>query len=277
MAARILIVEDEALIAADLADALESQGYTITGVAGTGDLALRLAEEQQPDVVLCDVHLRGRLDGIEVAEKLRPNGAPLVFLTAHGDPTTLARAEAVEPAGYLIKPFDERTLFATLRMALFRAAAERERSQRRAMVASAVERIDRPVLGFTADGHVIWVNSLARDQGSRRGQTIAEAFAALGRPGLAQAVQRAREDESAPTEGFQLERTGEDACVVIVGSTAEVPLCLCAWCQRARGEDAEWVDLEQVLRHRYGLALTHGICHSCVETHFSDFLDEDPL
>ena len=146
MSHRILIVEDEALIAADLADALSEQGYAIAGIVGTGNEAIDAVAKTPVDLVLLDINLRGELDGIQAASSLPEPRPPVVFLTAHGDDGTLRRAESVEPAGYLVKPFEERTLYATVRMALYRSRAERERKARLAMVSSALDRIDRAVV-----------------------------------------------------------------------------------------------------------------------------------
>lgn len=273
--ARLLIVEDEALIAADLADALEQQGFSIVGIVGTGSAARAAAVEHRPDLTLLDIHLRGRQDGVEVARELRRHELPFVFLTANSDPGTLSRAEAVEPYGYLVKPFDERTLHATVRMALYRAQAEAERRQRRAMMASAVDRIERPVIGVGRDGTVRWTNAPAHRAGADRGAMLVDALARLGRPELVQSVRDTMAE--APTaeiqrDGFQLVPAG-DGFVVVLGPPPDAPLCLCAWCQKARDTNGDWQDIEAVLKERFNLALTHGICQDCVDTHFSDFVD----
>ena len=271
---RILIVEDEALIAADLADALEDQGYDVVGVAGTGRDALARAEEQIPDLILLDVNLRGSMDGVEVARRLRPLNRPMVFLTAHGDPGTLARAEEVEPAGYLLKPFEERTLYATVRMALYRSQAEREREQRRALLASAVDRIGRVVFGLTPTLDVQLVNEAATRAGVALGQSLDTALRVAERPELAAPLRAALADPSAPTDGFEIVHSPTGS-LVLLGQAAEAPLCLCAWCHRARDDQGEWEAIEPVLRARYDIELTHGICQTCVESHFADFLDDD--
>lgn len=109
---RILIVEDEALVALDMAMILNSAGYQIIGTKPTGDSALAAlktaeAENLLPDLILMDIALRGALDGIETTKQIKTAyaGIPIVFVTGQADPATRARAETTSPAGYLLKPF----------------------------------------------------------------------------------------------------------------------------------------------------------------------------
>lgn len=126
-ASRILIVEDEAIVALELEHRLGRQGYVIAGTARTADEALATIAAQPIDLVLLDLRLGGKRDGIDVARELRELDIPFVFLTAHGDDETLARVKAVEPQGYLLKPFDERLLRLTIETAVHRHASERAR------------------------------------------------------------------------------------------------------------------------------------------------------
>ena len=123
--ARILIVEDESIIALDLQTSLQHAGYAIVGVASSGEEAIALAQHQQPDLILMDIRLRGQIDGIEAAQKIREQqSCPVVFLTAHTDSQTLDRAKLTDPFGYLTKPFDDHSLMTTIEIALARYASE---------------------------------------------------------------------------------------------------------------------------------------------------------
>lgn len=102
--ARVLIVEDEALIAFFLEDTLDELGYPCCGVADSAEQAMTLANEQRPDVAFVDIGLRGSRDGVAVASDLRDLGVTIVFLTGTSDPQTRERAEAVRPHGILNKP-----------------------------------------------------------------------------------------------------------------------------------------------------------------------------
>jgi CheY-like chemotaxis protein len=117
--ARILLVEDERLIAKDLERRLGRMGYVVVALAATGPEAIRQALEYQPDIVLMDIRLQGQMDGIEAAAFIRTHlNIPLVYMSAYVDEETLARASATRPAGYLRKPFSERQLQVTLEGAL---------------------------------------------------------------------------------------------------------------------------------------------------------------
>ncbi len=118
---RILIVEDEAITSMHLQTSLRRLGYVIAGMVDRGDDAVRLATQLCPDLILMDIGLRGEMDGIQTAAYIRRLcQIPVVFLTAHADSVTLERAKIVEPLGYLIKPFQENTLQATVEMALYK-------------------------------------------------------------------------------------------------------------------------------------------------------------
>jgi DNA-binding response OmpR family regulator len=123
----ILIVEDEAIIAMDLQETLAEAGYAVIATVASGEEALALCAKEIPDLVLMDVHLQGQLTGIETAQQLRESYAiPSVLLTAHYDPQTLAAAQQAGVFAYLIKPYDQRELCATLATALTRARNEGE-------------------------------------------------------------------------------------------------------------------------------------------------------
>jgi diguanylate cyclase (GGDEF)-like protein len=116
---RVLVVEDERIVAADLQRTLRQLGYDAYACAATAERAFALAEQTPPDVVLADIRIEGRIDGIDTAFQLRKAyGAAVVFLTAHADDPTVERAKHVEPAGYLIKPITAPAVKAAIEIAL---------------------------------------------------------------------------------------------------------------------------------------------------------------
>ena len=126
---RVMIVEDEVLIAADLAGRLESMGYTVAANVTSGEKAVEEAEKIRPDLVLMDIVLAGAMDGIQASEAIRDRlgDIPVVFLTAYADKERLQRAKRIHPFGYLLKPFQERDLAITMEMALYAAKADAEK------------------------------------------------------------------------------------------------------------------------------------------------------
>ena len=126
MAPRILIVEDETIVAMDLAAGLRRLGYEVVATVRTGEGAVEAAKALHPDLVLMDIRLKGEMDGIAAAARIhRDVRVPVVFLTAHGDPQTLERSHEAAPYGYLVKPFDESLLQRVVSVALARSRAER--------------------------------------------------------------------------------------------------------------------------------------------------------
>jgi CheY-like chemotaxis protein len=123
---RILIVEDEGIVACDLENQLNNLGYEVSAVVGTGALAVEKTREIRPDLVLMDIKLKGEMDGIEAAEYIREHfDCPVVFLTAFSDEETLHRAKISKPFGYILKPFEERELYVNIEIALYQHGLER--------------------------------------------------------------------------------------------------------------------------------------------------------
>jgi signal transduction histidine kinase len=123
----VLIVEDEAIVAADLSNKLRKLGYSISGVTASGEEAVILAGDRQPQAVLMDIRLAGAMDGIDAADQIRRTcDLPVIFLTAHSDQPTLQRAKLTEPFGYILKPFEERELSTHLEMAIYKHQAEKK-------------------------------------------------------------------------------------------------------------------------------------------------------
>ncbi len=123
----ILIVEDEAVVAADLGEVLARSGYAVCGIAASGAEALALARQHRPALALMDIRIRGGMDGVRTAEILRNElDVPVIFLSAHSDEATLQRAKGSAPYGFLVKPFDERELQLNIEVALSRHEGERQ-------------------------------------------------------------------------------------------------------------------------------------------------------
>lgn len=125
-ATRVFVVEDEALIAMELRDRLTDLGYVVCGSASRGEQALELISTSAPDLVLMDVRLAGSLSGVDTAKRLRHQlDVPVIFLSAYSDAEVLREASEVQPFGYLVKPFDERELHATIQVALYKYRMDR--------------------------------------------------------------------------------------------------------------------------------------------------------
>jgi PAS domain S-box-containing protein len=123
--ARIIVVEDDRVVARDIAAQLERMGHAVLATLPRGEDAVALTMQERPDLVLMDIRLDGRIDGIEAARAIREHGrVPVIFLTAYADDQTLERAAITEASGYLLKPLDEAQLRTSIEMALHKHATE---------------------------------------------------------------------------------------------------------------------------------------------------------
>ena len=143
MKGKILIVEDEALIALEIEKRLRNLGHEVCGIASCDAAALTMAAEHRPDLILMDIRLPGSMDGVEIAAMIRERlDIPTVYLTAHVDEMTLERAKQTEPYGFLAKPFREQDLRLGLEMALHRRAIALRAQESEEMFRLVTESID---------------------------------------------------------------------------------------------------------------------------------------
>lgn len=124
--AKILVVEDDGIVGKHLSYSLKKLGFDVLDVVFSGEEALQVVEATPPDLILMDIGLRGELDGVETAEKIRAGlDIPIIYLTAYADRVTLERAKITDPFGYVLKPFDGRGLHTTIEMALHKHRLEK--------------------------------------------------------------------------------------------------------------------------------------------------------
>src|SRR5688500_6194220 len=127
MAAKILITEDEVIIAEDIAACLEELGYEVCAI-DSGIDTIGMVRETKPDLVLLDINIKGERDGIETAQLIKEEfGIPFIFLTAYADQQTIDRAKTTEPYGFIVKPFDEKDLRSAIEIALYKSGRDKER------------------------------------------------------------------------------------------------------------------------------------------------------
>lgn len=173
---KILIVEDESIVAMDIQRRLERMSYTVVGAASTGEQAIDAAERLCPDLVLMDVMLKGGMDGTEAARRIHEKSSvPVVFLTAYSDDATLKSAGAAEPGGYIVKPFDDRDLHAGIRMALYRHRTDMALRRQKEFQETILESLNHPFYVIDAnDYRVIHANAACGFGDLSRGATCFE-------------------------------------------------------------------------------------------------------
>ncbi len=157
---RILIVEDEAIVARDIQVQIKGLGYEPVGQAKRGEDAITLVEELRPDLVLMDIQLGGAMDGITAAQAIRSTQAiPVVFLTAFEADDMLARAQLTEPFGYILKPFSARELRTVIEMALYRSATDARLRKSEQQFRTIFEAEPECVQVFDSQGALLQINA----------------------------------------------------------------------------------------------------------------------
>jgi PAS domain S-box-containing protein len=160
--AKILIVEDENIVALDIQSRVESLGYTVTAAVRSGERAIEKVAETRPDLVLMDTQLRGSRDGIQAAEHIHARfDLPVIYLTAYADEETLQRAKVTEPYGYILKPFEARELHSAIEIALYKHAMEKKMRESRHWLAATLTSIGDAVMVTDETGKIKFMNPVA--------------------------------------------------------------------------------------------------------------------
>lgn len=159
---KILVVEDERIVAKDIQINLEQLGYLVPAVAASGEQAVSKAAETCPDLVLMDINLKGEIDGIEAARQIYTRfNIPVIYLTAYSDDITLERAKLTDPLGYILKPFKARELHATIQMALSKHQMEKKLKENEQWLAAVVKSIGDALIATDIKGLVTFMNPVA--------------------------------------------------------------------------------------------------------------------
>jgi two-component system cell cycle sensor histidine kinase/response regulator CckA len=171
---KILVVEDEGIVAEDIFQSLRSMGYMVPKVVSSGVEAMKIIPRIRPDLVLMDIVLRGELNGIETSRQIREQyDIPVIYLTAYADRDTLEKAKKTEPYGYLLKPFDDRELRITIEMALYKHQMEHILREREAYFSTTLKSIIDGVITTDRNGCVTFMNPVAE---SLTGVPLGEAY-----------------------------------------------------------------------------------------------------
>ncbi|MFN6462999.1 MAG: response regulator [Nostoc sp. DedVER02] len=162
--AKILVVEDEAIVAKDLQNRLIKFGYTVPVIASSGQEAIDKAVEISPDLVLMDIKLKGLMDGIEAAEEIHKYlDIPVIYLTAYADDKTLERAKITEPFGYLLKPFKEKELHTNIEITLNKHGLERQLKVNKKWLDALLKSIGDGVIASDLQELVTFMNPVAEN------------------------------------------------------------------------------------------------------------------
>ena len=159
---KIIIVEDESIVALDIQQRLEAMGYSVVATAASGEDAIEQCEATPPDLVLMDIRLNGEIDGIETAGHIRSHAdIPVIYLTAYADDDTLQRAKISEPFGYLIKPIEDKELKTAIEISLQRHRYEQALKESEQWLSTILNSIGEGVIATDTEGRVRYMNSVA--------------------------------------------------------------------------------------------------------------------
>ncbi len=161
---KILVVEDEAIVARDLKNSLKNLGHEVIDVVASGEEAVARALALSPDLVLMDIMLRGELDGIEAAARIRKEiDLPVIYLTAYADEDTLKRAKITTPLGYILKPFNERELHTSIEIGLYKHKMEMELKRSKEWLSTVLKSIGDAVIITDNKSRVTFINQVAEN------------------------------------------------------------------------------------------------------------------
>ena len=156
---KVLVVEDESIVGVDLKQTLIKLNYQVLDVVRTGEDAIKIAIEKKPDVILMDIMLSGKISGIEAVKKIKEEiDVPIIYLTAYADEKTFQSAKLTEPFGYIVKPYEERSLHSSIEMAIYKHETNTKLKESEERYRALVE-LSPVAIGIHSEGKVVYVNS----------------------------------------------------------------------------------------------------------------------
>lgn len=159
---KVLVVEDETIVALDLKSRLTSMDYEVVGTVGKGEEAVILALEKKPQCVLMDVQLKGDMDGIETAGRIREAvDVPIIFVTAYGDEETLERVKVQEAFGYILKPYNDREIYTNIEIAIYKHGIEKRLKESEKRLEITLRSIAEGVIATDPHGTITYINPAA--------------------------------------------------------------------------------------------------------------------
>lgn len=161
---KIIVVEDEVIVAKDIQKTLIKLGYDVPAIANSAQSAFEKIDEYDPDLIFCDIKLKGEKDGIDIAQKLHEEYLiPVIFLTSYADKATLSRAKVAEPYGYIVKPFNEIDLQTTVEIALYKFTKDQEVRDNEQRFANVLQKIEEAIFIVDLKNKISYINPRAEE------------------------------------------------------------------------------------------------------------------
>jgi PAS domain S-box-containing protein len=161
--AKIMVVDDEAIISMQLKEQLTAMGYNVVGIGSSGEEAIELSNKLHPDLILMDIVMAGKTDGIDAAEVIQKNlEIPIIFITAFGEEHFLERAKVLEPYGYIMKPLRKQEIKSAIEIALYKARMQQRLKKSESMFNAMLQAIGDHVNMMDKDLNLIWANDATK-------------------------------------------------------------------------------------------------------------------
>ena len=161
---KILIVEDEYIIAEDIKRSLLILQYDVIGILSTGEQVINFVEQQQPDLILMDIMLQGDMTGLEAARSINEKyDLPIIFLTGYANESILQEATKANPFGYLLKPFEDKELHANIKMALYKSNMEKKLRQSKLFLWNVIDTVPDYIFVKDYQNRFVLVNKAMAD------------------------------------------------------------------------------------------------------------------
>ncbi len=303
---KIFIVEDESIVALDIEYCLKNNGYQIVGTATSYNELMGKINVAKPDLVLMDIKIQGALDGIECAKKIwEVFRTPVLYLTAYSDKNTINRATKTKAFGYLLKPFNEKTLIANIEMALSNCEEELRILRIQNNFSITLDKLNLGIIIFDNDGLITFLNLAAKsltgwNENEVIGKPLKELFFySKNKEEIAfERVFRERayfnflevinkKDEGENSLSFDLTlssivQSGKiDGGILVFqnyntlinsnlhdGKTSnkETLLEICPWCKKWRDEEKNWHEIEEFIKQKTYKEIIHRACPDCVQS-----------
>ncbi len=288
---RLLIVEDESIIAMELEFRLMDVGYEILDIIPSGKRAIEAAQTLQPELILMDIHLEGEMDGITAAEEIqRQVDIPIIFLTAHTDDHTLERAKTRTPYGYLVKPFQEKELDIAIQMALYKHQMERKLRESEERLRLVIESGNDVVVVTDTKGIITYFHAAEQyhvDSENIIGKTAAAFLPPESAEEWLENILKVAQTGEPISQESALDWNGEElwlnahmyplrnamgeitGVATVARNVTDVKrlkgiLPVCAWCgQKIKDEEGDWVRLDMYITTHTDATVSHGMCDDC--------------
>lgn len=245
---KILIVEDERIVAEDIRDTLANSGFDVIGSVASGEEAIGLVKKNKPDLVLMDISIEGDLDGTQLAKVLHDQfGIPVIYLTAFADDDTINKAKYTVPMGFIVKPFNESELRASVEMALYRNQVEKDETSDFNWSKQAIDVVDEGVIVTNKNNKIKFMNSAAEKITGwfiveAHNKSLADVFCLKRSDASKLLVGLSEGDESSHNSSFRI----SNAILVQAGGKGETNIDLIATSNRKA--TGEWIGSTLIIR-----------------------------